>query len=521
MINIIPQSEVRLLKTVLEKDSEHTLTFDSLSEQTTYFLSKVENTFNDFTYVKEQQAVVVPKNYDEIYTCNYLMYKNTGFNNKYFYAFITKMEFVSENSTRIYFEIDSLQTWYFQINYKNVFVEREHVSDDIRGKHTIPENIEHGEYISQFVTDFSLGTSHIVMASNIDPSLLLPVGGNVYGNIFSGVKYYVFQGVDKLQTTLVSMASAGKIDAITSIFYCPDFITGYNTITFDSSGIAEVPNQQGVLTSLLIPLTPSDIDGYTPKNNKCFVYPYVSYVLSNNAGGSIEYKLEDFENSGNNLGEIKVRGTCTPGASIRAIPVNYKCKHTTLGNVDNNEYGLTAGKYPICSYPVDSYLNWQTQQSVNMGLEIAQTLIGTTANLSVGNYAGATSNALSIGNMIAEQYKHSLVPVQAKGNLNSGDITYTEGKLTFTGYLMTIKNEYIKVIDDYFQMYGYKVNEVKIPNIHSRQYFNYVKTIGCNFEGDIPQEDLQKIKDIFNKGITFWHNDKYYLDYSVNNVIIQ
>ena len=33
------------------------------------------------------------------------------------------MEYVSENSTRIYFELDSIQTWYFQINYNNVFIE--------------------------------------------------------------------------------------------------------------------------------------------------------------------------------------------------------------------------------------------------------------------------------------------------------------------------------------------------------------------------------------------------------------
>ena len=145
MINIIPQSEVRLLKTPLEKDSEHTLSWSSLQDQTSYMLSKVVNTYTDFTYIRETQALVVPANYDSIYTCNYLMYKNNGFNNKYFYAFITKMEYVSENSTRIYFEIDSLQTWYFQINYNQTFIEREHVSNDTVGLHTVPENVEMGD----------------------------------------------------------------------------------------------------------------------------------------------------------------------------------------------------------------------------------------------------------------------------------------------------------------------------------------------------------------------------------------
>ena len=153
MINIIPQSEVRLLKTPLEMDSEHTLNFSSLENQTAYFLSKTYQSFTDFTYVRDSQTIVVDKPYDQVYTCNYLMYKNTGFNNKYFYAFITKMEYVSENSTRIYFEIDSMQTWYFQLTFNNVFVEREHVSNDTIGLHTVPEGLETGEYIDQTVTN--------------------------------------------------------------------------------------------------------------------------------------------------------------------------------------------------------------------------------------------------------------------------------------------------------------------------------------------------------------------------------
>lgn len=66
-------------------------------------------------------------------------------------------------------------------------------------------------------------------------------------------------------------------------------------------------------------------------------------------------------------------------------------------------------------------------------------------------------------------------------------------------------------------MYGYKVNEVKIPNITGRTNWNYVKTQECNILGDIPQEDMQTLKNIFNSGVTFWHNPSTFLDYSQNN----
>lgn len=69
-------------------------------------------------------------------------------------------------------------------------------------------------------------------------------------------------------------------------------------------------------------------------------------------------------------------------------------------------------------------------------------------------------------------------------------------------------------------MYGYKVNNVKLPNITGRRNWNYVKTLDCNLLGEIPQEDLEELKQIFNNGVTFWHNPSSFLDYSQNNAII-
>ena len=69
-------------------------------------------------------------------------------------------------------------------------------------------------------------------------------------------------------------------------------------------------------------------------------------------------------------------------------------------------------------------------------------------------------------------------------------------------------------------MYGYKVNTVKSPNITGRRNWNFVKTINCNFDGDIPQNDMIIIKQIFDNGITLWHNPNTIFDYTQNNSII-
>lgn len=69
----------------------------------------------------------------------------------------------------------------------------------------------------------------------------------------------------------------------------------------------------------------------------------------------------------------------------------------------------------------------------------------------------------------------------------------------------TVKPEYAKKLQDYFKRFGYKVNEIKLPNLNTRSRFNYVKTVGANIIGSVPQEDLMEIRSVFDKGITLWH----------------
>lgn len=86
--------------------------------------------------------------------------------------------------------------------------------------------------------------------------------------------------------------------------------------------------------------------------------------------------------------------------------------------------------------------------------------------------------------------------------------------------------EEAKVIDKYFDMFGYQVNEVKIPNIRGggniRPSWNYVKTGQCIIHSangtGLPQEDENIIENVYNKGITFWNTNVQVGDYSANNL---
>lgn len=523
MINIIPQTEVRLLKTPLEKDSEHTLSFNNINSQTTYFINRTFKAYSEFTYQKETQSLVVPDSYDVVCTCNYLMYKNAGFTSKYFYAFITKMEYVNENATRVYFEIDSLQTWYFNINYNASFIEREHANSDNIGDNVLPESLEIGEYVNiRSTTDFSNGIGdYVVCVATTD----VPVGATIptirlYTGIYGGLYYFIFNDYTEIEKFLQIYDKQAMGEAVYAIFMVPKKLpcilngTSYTWSLSDLTATMIYPTRSpsADLLGKIETDMPTQLDqNYVPKNKKLYTYPFNYLMVTNNSGTEAIYRYEDFDDPTDI--EFNVYATITPGMSIKAYPLYYK-------NIGNYIEGISFGKLPICSWTTDVYVNWLTQNSLNTTIQFAANAAGTLLSAGDKNVGGIISGIQGMANVVQQKTVASLTPDQAKGNTNNGDINFTSSHTGLTVHYMGIKKQFLQIIDDFFSKYGYATNRVKTPNINGRRNWNYVKTINCDFTGEVPQEDLQKIKDIFNKGITFWHNPSNFLNYSVNNDII-
>lgn len=91
--------------------------------------------------------------------------------------------------------------------------------------------------------------------------------------------------------------------------------------------------------------------------------------------------------------------------------------------------------------------------------------------------------------------------------LQGGDVYFTYQN-KFNGYCLVyrqISNEYIAILENYFKKYGYKVNSIEIPNLHTRESWDYIRTIDCNIKASINAESLEKLRTIFNNGVTIWH----------------
>ena len=143
-MTVTPQGQIYLCKSPLVNDYKNQLTFSSRTAQINYFNSIVEMALDseNYTYIKKDSVINVGVNIDEIIQCNYLFYKNVGFTDKYYFCFITNMEYKNENCTAITIETDCFQTWFFNIVYKPCFVEREHVNDDTVGLNIVDEGLQ-------------------------------------------------------------------------------------------------------------------------------------------------------------------------------------------------------------------------------------------------------------------------------------------------------------------------------------------------------------------------------------------
>ena len=104
------------------------------------------------------------------------------------------------------------------------------------------------------------------------------------------------------------------------------------------------------------------------------------------------------------------------------------------------------------------------------------------------------------------------------GNDSQFNLNNTKGQLML--YTFEVEEKKKVQLKEYYKRYGYKINNYKIPNINSKKYYNFIKTVNCNIDSEqIPYEDVQGLEQIFNSGVTFWHveNGVAVGDYNVNN----
>lgn len=557
MTLIAPSTDLYLLKLPIELNDENQLTFDTVAAQTSYFQSLEKIGETDFTYQRRENAIRYPAQLDSILQFNYVMYKNDAYSNKWFYARITNMQYVNDGMTLITIEEDSFQTWQFDLIYYRCFVEREHVDDDTPGIHTVDEGLETGEYqildkkniplyetatpandwvICFCVTKLPQGTQSIVGEG-------LSIGG-----VFTSLHFFAVAGwaqayaVIKLYEAYDSSVTS---DAIKNIYMVPQtcieptqnptqwtFTAGGTTFTISAYALKDSTtagpyswNQPSTLAG-----------GYSPKNNKLFAWPYSYAYFSNKAGDELVVHWEDFPIVQASLSTgrtIEYKKAIVPSTSISAKLYLTKYKgyaETSDYGSRLYEYGINYAKAPVCAWTTDYYTNWLTQNGVNMATGLTSSVIGGGLAIAGAAIAGgpvglavtaaALGTATNVASTLAQNHQASVTPGNAYGDQSMGDVMFAYNKCSIGLYYMTIKPEMAAILDGYFSCYGYKVNIVKVPQIHTRVNWNYIKTIGSAIQADAPQDTIDHINRMFDHGLTLWHNPNTFRNYDMPNSII-
>lgn len=306
-------------------------------------------------------------------------------------------------------------------------------------------------------------------------------------------------------------------------------------------------------------------DWYEPKL-EC--YPFRYFLITDYINPPLLIKPE-YINSANNKMEIRVK-TCALSQQAKYNIYVKDYKNDSNGNL-NGIVNTTSYMLPVSSSAYSNFLatssNTFNQANANSLLENDLTLKQGYAanNLSLAhsnqnadfstatNMIGLFANALSaniggmvgnIGNMLqnnltktqnmqsvnlsntqlSQRKQLSDFEINSMANAKKQDLINTPNTIKTCGndtiFNMVNSKKRVDVIEyvlspayyerlrDYFQKYGYKVNEWNYITLRTRKYFDFIKTTICNIQSNyIPPEYVEEIKEIFNKGITFWHNE--------------
>nr|DAV80936.1 MAG TPA: Major tail protein [Bacteriophage sp.] len=529
-----PNTNLRLLSTPLESDYSNTLYFANVAAQTAYFTGKTVKVISDFNYIKKDNSIAINEHIDSLYNCNYVMYQNSNFTNKWFYAFIVRMEWLSNNSTRIYLATDVIQTWFFDITYYQSYIDRCHSDTDIVGDNIVPEDFTgagRGGYDQAGSQDLTPNWVTVFATTRPDGTPLPPTD---LSGIISGTGAAWRHQYDNatLTTLLNEYVKNGTATAVAKIQQWP---AGNHSATFSFAK------------------HPSTINGYSPKNKKLLSGAFISCYMTM-FGQELEFNPEYI--TGNSVSaQIVVDDT---SGSVGCTITNYG--NSNIANFSlvavipesswaynqyKNDYNLHSGSNAIYQERMRYQRNLNAANA-NVGAVqgIASTIAGAIDTVNpvtwaLGKGRQAVSNVIEGAQQtynqgaIAGWYEKGVDEISqdlatitesysapATGSVATSNIYITGNKTALSYGYKVPPRDIIKRCDDYLTVYGYKQSTYKVPNLHARLNWTYIRTLGLRASGNFPDEDMDLIKRIFDKGIFFWSSTAIFGNFDQLNPIV-
>ena len=558
MAYIQPNSVIQLFKGInLDNRYLHTIYFATSTAQNTWFTSKVYKSFQQQSYTRyTRNSIKIKSDATELLGVTYMRFMNDRSVDMWFYAFVTGIEYINENTTLITYEIDVMQTWFIQFgSLQPCMVLREHVNDDTFGLNLEEEPIGSDVYDSDIIYSFADETdnpfSHYSVVMQTTGAS--PTDHHMIQGLYSGCNYAISDADSQgdgnaIYTDGITMLGSWSLqdqqENIIDLYTVPTFCANSG-----NTGHLHVSNEIVI---------PSAYDNYTPKNKKLFMFPYSYLMVTTHMGDVAIFRWEYFDGTTGADCEFEVDGTMLGGGEIRCYPRAYN------GQDHNVDAGVVMGNFPKNTAAYDAYQAWlaaggstrlENERQVNSikGAGGVMKAIGSIANMispssssrvtDILEATGARLNGHNILDVtrreISDQYRSPSSGamagavggafetagsmIEAKNNMQYtfNDAAYapniivgaptsclpvSQRDANIYFYHTHVRDDEVKRIDDFFSCYGYSIKKVKQPNLTGRKYWNFVQTQGAVVNGNMPASSKDAIARIFDSGITFWHN---------------
>lgn len=537
--------DLELYKNCPIKNYADQVNFTNRSAQMSAFDKLTKHTFKNLSSVDlTKKTIRLNINY---YVGNQYNYGCLSYDGDKYYIFIQGVEWLSNQTVVLHFEYDYWQTYQFNIVKNKCMIEREHVSDDTFGKHIIDEGLATFGIKSKTYYRYNPQATYIGVAladtsGFIDGSTneQIPVNIKTNGHYSTAIIVTYNEQKDMFSELIAQLVDDNKIDSIVGCFSFPVYDTSNQGVpwlgacTYNGKIYPYLKNNidfTPLTKTIDRPVDFGLFETYTPKNNKCFTEPYNYVEVSNNNGDTLKLAFELSKEPDKPL-EFKLKTVIGQGCSPYMYCKSYQNYMQTLVNaIMNPEVGWITNTY---SAYLSANANTLATEKHLMGTDA---LMGQLSNLYGGAISVAKKDISGVINsgMSAiqteyqyqsklERFNASLNDIKSKGDTLHGSFSscacMDEDFWGWNVYIKQVSNECIKMVDSYFDMNGYKVNRVGTPQWTSRKNWNFIKTVNSNITGNIPTDAIVVINNMFDSGVTMWHNLSNMYNYDLDNSIV-
>lgn len=534
-------------------DLKNVQSYASRAEQISTIQGLLSHRYEHINIIRRDSDLILKGVNEDLTQCNYLMYQNTDISNKWYFAFIDNVKYNSLNSVIISHTIDVWQTYQFDITYYKNLILRAHVakSADTVGRWLAPEPISVApefERKRNVFDDLSWTPQYVLHSTSVyNPTTKkYEYKGSGTGASLSA-EYGIFVDSDNdVQEVVKKYGKLSPAEALKSdnddeySNWIADLLTGQiesfekslnNAVKLISTtSISQLQDHRNELIGLYaIPawvhsgtnkyatnnIKKKDVTitlptttlacGYTPRNKKMLSSLCKAYLFYNENGFKLPLKPELFTSD-------------TPVFTVKATELSTNGFLLQIGS-----YADYTAKTNKISYNCENRLGYDANTGLDKVLNTLTSAVGVVnavgsvaSQAFAGNVGGAVQGAVG-----AVQQSINMIDALGQRGVNTGasgdimSITEKRAMPVFADVSPTVAQ--CRYIDDYLDVYGYAINEIgKISTyMKNRSNWNYIQVANCNIKVSAPNDDVNKLKQMFESGVTIWH--KNFGDYDQNN----